>query len=312
MADGFRGGGFRGPRDRQIRSVILIYFVCVVFVAICGTVFIFFYADSSTAAPPPPVAVMAPVAPQVTAIPNVDVVVPVRMIETGETLQPNMFRVESRPQAAVSERIVRNLADIQGQFAKAVIMPGEPLNREYVVATRPINAITRNIPEGYRAVTITVNVQTGVEGWARPGARVDVAWTSGGARGSRLKIIVQNALVLSAERQMVPPPDAAGVAGPVPSTVTLLAAAKDAARILLASNTGGTLSLALRGESDHGKAVNFADVTEADLKGTSQDGLDESVQGFVRFSRPDGRPEEMMIINGQLVRKSSSGRKDTN
>lgn len=44
-----RPGSFRARKDKQIRSLILMNFICVAFFALVGTVFIFIYSDKSEA-----------------------------------------------------------------------------------------------------------------------------------------------------------------------------------------------------------------------------------------------------------------------
>ena len=300
MLDQFRSGNFRTPKDRQFQGLIIMNFLCVMFLIICGGVFLFIYSAPSEAKQAPVTTVVE----KEPAVRMIDVLIPTRTIDSGEALQSNMFRQEPRAEASVSERIVRDMSEIQGSFARSVIMPGEPLNRDYLTGVRPTNAITTNIPEGFRAVTISVDVKSGVEGWARPGARVDVAWTSNLLGKPGLTVIVQNALVLSAERQLSANADPNT---PVPSTISLLVTAKDAAKIQLASTTG-QLTLSLRGDRDHGKGTGFSDITVYDLLGRSgtDDGSGDTVEGFARFSHGDGKSEEMVIINGQIIRKSGS------
>ena len=179
----------------------------------------------------------------------VEVLVPIQNIDSGVPLEPSMFRKESRPQVGVSTRVVRDFEEIQGHYARSLIIPGQPLARDFITSVKPTNAITANIPEGHRAVTISVDAKSSVEGWVRPGARVDVVWASSIRGQPGVTVIVQNAKVLSAERDINAKvqPNA-----PVPSTVTLLVTAQDAAKIQLAQTTG-SLTLQLRGDNDVGK-----------------------------------------------------------
>ncbi len=299
MLDQFKSGGFRSQKNKQFRGLIIMNFLAVLFLLLCGGVFVFFNSTATEAKQAPVARVIVEKEP---AVQMVDVLIPLRSIDSGEQLQPSMFKQEPRPEGAVSGRIVRNFSEIQNSYARSVIMPGEPLSRDYLTGVRPTNVITTNIPDGYRAVTITVDVKSGVEGWARPGARVDVAWTSSLLGKPSLNVIVQNALVLSAERQLN-----ADVQPGFPSTISLLVNAKDAAKIQLASTTGA-ITLSLRGSSDHGKSSGFTDLTVYDLLGKGQsDNNGQNVEGFARFSGGDGKAQEMVIIDGQVIRKSGAG-----
>jgi pilus assembly protein CpaB len=222
------------------------------------------------------------------------VLVPVREIEAGLALEPTMFRREPRPQVGVSPRVVRDFEEIQGLFARSLIVPGQPLHRDYITTVKPTNAITANIPEGHRAVTISVDARSSVEGWVRPGARVDVIWASSIRGRPGVTVIVQNALVLSAERN---PDPKVQPGAPVPNTVTLLVTADDAARINLAQTTG-SLTLQLRGDNDPGKGRAGGSITVEDLYGgNSSTGPTHNCEGTVVLSgvkycvRPGGKLE---------------------
>jgi pilus assembly protein CpaB len=232
----------------------------------------------------------------------VDVVVPAQQIDTGTFLEPTMFRIEKRPRLGLSNRIVRSLEEINGYYAKSLIVSEQPLHGDFITKVKPNSPITANIPEGYRAVTIKVDARSSVEGWARPGAKVDVVWASTVGGDMAVTVIVQNAKVLSAERQT----DAEGKSQKdkeqvLPSTVTLLVTSDDAAKIQLASTTG-TMSLSLRGDSDKGTGSKSQTLT---LKNLLQPGGEPKVQekpeAVVRLRNPNGQYEELVMRDGRLV-----------
>ena len=174
------------------------------------------------------------------------------------------------------------------------MIAGQPIHRDLVTTIRPANELTANIPEGYRAVTIRVDARTSVEGFTRPGARVDVYWTSTVKGKPTNRVIVQNAKVLSAERQT----DSNSKPGaPVPSTVTLLVSARDAAKINLATTTG-SIGLSLRGDTDSGRgeavdSVSINDLYDADVGADPQ----KSKEGSVTI----GGKKYNLLRNGEMV-----------
>ncbi len=238
------------------------------------------------------------------------VLVPVQKIDPGVLLEPTMFRRENRPRMGLSEKVVRDFEEIKGMYSRSLIASDQPLHRDYLTEIRPTNVITAHIPEGYRAVTINVNERSSVEGWARPGARVDVVWASKIRGQEAVTVIVQNARILSAQRQT--DTSLSPVAGSnnkdvgVPSTVTLLVTAKDAAKIQLASTTG-SLSLSLRGDNDAGKGTgNGGSITIDDLLGIQkqQESKDDDVEGSVKMRLPNGELQELVVKRGgQIVHK---------
>lgn len=196
----------------------------------------------------------------------VEVVVPVRQINAGQELLPALFRSEKKPAVAVNDGIIRSAEQLRGYFAKTILIPGQPLHKDQIDDKRPISAISSSIPPGYRAVTITVNATSSVEGWARPGSFVDIVWASV-IRGEKgITTIVQNAKVLSSDRMI----DPNNPNMPVPSTVTLLVSSQDAQKIQLARTTG-ELALSLRGDEDPGRSDRGGSITVADLIGGSND-----------------------------------------
>jgi len=228
----------------------------------------------------------------------VDVLVPIQDVDAGQPLEPALFKKESRPQIGVSGRVVRDFEEIKGHYSRSLIVSGQPLYRDYITNVRPTNAITANIPEGYRAVTISVDARSSVEGWARPGAKVDVVWASKIRGQPGVTVIVQNARILSAERQI----DTKSQPGmPVPSTVTLLVSAADASRIQLAATTGA-LSLNLRGDNDGGKGTSGSSLTVGDLLGPGGDGTvaQQPVEGTLRMRGTDGKLQAFVLKNGKM------------
>lgn len=223
-----------------------------------------------------------------------NVLIPVRQIETGEGLDPALFRVERRSKSSIPASVAQDFEQIRGMFARNTILMSEPVHLDLVTSIRPTNAITANIPEGYRAVTIRVDATSSVEGWARAGANVDVVWASMIRGKQAVTPIVQNARVLSAERQ-VSADTQPGV--PVPSTVTLLVTADDAAKIQLATTTG-SLSLSLRGDDDTGKGSSGSSITIDDLLGTKNQAEAVKSDGTVRIGG-----EEFYLRDGNLVPK---------
>jgi len=223
-----------------------------------------------------------------------NVLIPVRQIETGEALDPALFRVERRSKSSIPANVAQDFEQTRGMFARNTIIMSEPVHLDLITSIRPTNAITANIPEGYRAVAIRVDATSSVEGWARSGANVDVVWASTIRGKQAVTVIVQNARILSAERQVTPDTQP-GV--PVPSTVTLLVTSDDAARIQLATTTG-SLSLSLRGDDDQGKGANGSSITVDDLLGQKAPAEAIKSDGTVRIGG-----EEFYLREGNLVPK---------
>ncbi|MDZ4784512.1 MAG: Flp pilus assembly protein CpaB [bacterium] len=240
----------------------------------------------------------------VSQVAMVEVLVPVQSLEPGVRLEPSMFRKESRPKEGLPRKVVRDYEEIKGTFARSIIASDAPLLSDYITTTRPTSVITPEIPDGYRAATIRVDAQTAVEGWARPGARVDIVWTTQNRGKQAVITIVQNAKVLSAEQLTQGQAEETGKAFAVPSTVTLLVTAQDAKKIQLAK-TSGTLSLTLRGDNDLGKSEMGGTITFDDLLGTTEKTVDEdpNIQGTIKIGGV-----EYKLVNGKMIPTSEMGK----
>lgn len=291
-------GGFGPPRQTD-RAKVLVLFGLVAVCLFSAIAFLFLYR------PEPKEVTKTVVVEKQAEIKMVDVLVPIQKVDAGTPLEPAMFRREARPQVGVTNRVIKDFEEIKGTYARSLIVPGQPLYRDYVTNVRPTNALTANIPEGFRAVTIRVDARSGVEGWARPGAKVDVVWASRINGQPGVTVIVQNAKVLSAERDL----DAATKPGqPVPSTVTLLVTANDANKIQLATTTG-SLSLSLRGDNDPGKGVSGNSITVDDLLNRQKESEApvSPAEGVVRMKGPDGKISEFTLRSGKLVPAKEAG-----
>ena len=280
----------------KARLLILAGLFLVLLVATGGVVFV--YAGSSRATVK---TVLVEKEPEVKMI---DVLVPINQIESGQALEPSMFRREARPALGLPSRVVRDFEEIKGTYSRSLVVEGQPLHRDYITNIRPNSPMTVKIPEGYRAVAISTDVRSSVEGWVRPGARVDVVWVSKIQGQPAVTVIVQNAQVLSAERQM----DIRNLVnmGQVPSTITLLVTADDAAKIQLAQATGA-LSLTLRGDTDSGKGEratgsNVTLMTSLIPRG-SQEGAPAPPTGpRIQVRDPKtGKVEEFVLREGKLT-----------
>jgi pilus assembly protein CpaB len=292
-----RSGGFKRRSNTRVVAAVSAV-LSVIFLSTAYLAFVVF-RDS----PAPALAFVQ----QENTLQTVQVLVPDEEIQAGAPLDKAMFRLQEFPSVAVTSDAIRNFSDIEGMYARAVIVPGQPLIEKQITRVKQINEVTANIPEGFRAVTIRVDDRTSVEGWARPGARVDVVWASIIRGKAGITTIVQNAQVLSAQRTTVnvDPNSEEGQAAmaAAPTTVTLLVSAEDASKIQLASTTG-SISLSLRGEKDVDSTASRS-LTVEDLIGNSGDDTSKGqpvYSGTVRMPGKNGTMTEYGVTaEGQLV-----------
>lgn len=298
---GIRKGGFAGRGRKKNRNLLLLLSACA-FVLVFIVLIALIMQQTKPATPPPQavrevVVVQQPSKPE--PIQMVNVLVPIQEIEAGKPLDESLFKMVERPAMAVTEDSVRSFDEIKGLYPRSILAANQPLVKDLFTAVRPPNQVSAKIPVGFRAVTINVNATTSVEGWANPGASVDVHWISNVTGEQTATLLVQNAKVLSSERQVEGQQLAGSV---VPTTATLLVSEKDAQKISLAS-TSGFLVMHLRGATDSGQSASTSgSLTFRDLLAT-QKRADPNTEGTIRLRGNDGSVEEWSLVGGKLVKK---------
>lgn len=295
-------------RVRRRPETVLLQFVLlsvIFFVSIIGVVaFMHFSSPPSGAATQ-----TEPTTAVVEAAGQVDLIVPTDNIVPGVALEPTMFRRDKRSEEVVGPEIVRDFEEVRGLYTKGLLIANQPINRDLLTSLQPVNALTASIPTGYRAIAITVDATSSVEGWAQPGARVDVFWVTTLTGRRTVSMVAANAKVLSANskteasQQQRDPAKAA--AEEIPNTVTLLLSNKDALRVRLAS-LHGRLSLVLRGSEDSGAVASSNPIPESALYSTSNLPVMEQARNLVTVKvkdRSTGKEEDLTFENGERVRE---------
>lgn len=279
----------------QLTILAVVFFVTVVGVA----VFLHFSSKPSAAST---IAVQPVLPPQEG---TVEVVVPVANIQPGSGFQPHMFKRERKPEIVVGPDTVRSFDELKGMYARGVLVANRLVNREFLTSLQPVNALTASIPPGYRAIAISVDATSSVEGWAQPGARVDVVWVTEYTGRNTASVIAHNAKVLSANRrtegvhasQRGKKTGGASQASldAIPPTVTLLLSVQDSMKVRLAA-LHGKLGLVLRGAEDTGGVAMTGAISEASLFGETFKAAQVAQRRItvVRIKDPKTGAEEVM------------------
>jgi len=228
---------------------------------------------------------------------TLDVLVPVEKIEAGTQLDPGMFRKETRAITGGSSNVITGFEQLKSAYAASFIAAGQPVLLDYITTNPPLNQIQAKIPDGFRAVTLTVDSTTSVEGWARAGAKVDIMLSPLKAEKPSLTVIVQNAKVLSASRSTTSEPGEAPSAPTDQTTVTVMVTGQDAAKLQLAAKAG-TLSLALRGDEDTVESPQNTTVGIESVLGIAPKSGTKEPQAEGRVKVGD---KEFIIVEGKLV-----------
>jgi len=263
---------------------------------IVGAIFV---VQSFSRESPAPVEV-ATTAPPAPVVELIDCLVAIEKIEPGTALDPSRFKKETRPVVSAGTNIVTSFDKLRGAYAASFIAAGQPLLMDYVTTKAPANEIQANIPEGFRAVAVSVNDVSNVEGWVRAGAKVDVMLASEVSNKPVITLLAQNAKVLSAGKVASSKSSRSSNNVGV-TTITIMVTVDEATKIQLAASSG-VMSLSLRGDEDTVESPDNQTVTLDSVFGlaTSRAQAGPSREGRITFS---GR--NYVIVGGKLIPEDS-------
>jgi Flp pilus assembly protein CpaB len=110
--------------------------------------------------------------------------------------------------------------------------------------------ITKSLPDGYRAMTVPVRIDTAGAGFILPNSRVDLITTfNREAGGVVAQIFLQDVQVLAINTETQRPQEGQPTM-PNPTTATLAVKQEDAGRVMLAKRLGGEIVMVLRKPGD--------------------------------------------------------------
>lgn len=174
---------------------------------------------------------------------------PTRNIARGEKLSSVPFTTIKWPKSRLTAEYLADIAALEDATASTALPKYLPVPIAAMSGSPGEgNRVTERIPQGMRAITVRVDVESAVEGWAQSGNSVDVILVRSSVSGLESKVIAENVRILSAGRS-AEPSGGEHTAPTPPSTVTLLVNQEDALRIKTA-NSIGKLTFALRGSGD--------------------------------------------------------------
>lgn len=175
------------------------------------------------------------------------------------TITEDMVELKNVPKDFVSDNVSRDTSEVVGKVAKNDIVAGEQILKAKIAGSKDVNeGMAYVIPKGKRAITVSVNAVTGINGFVQPKDYVDIGVTldidvQQGTQSNKqtvTKIIVSNVEVLAVEKLL----DSnvkkdKNQKDTELKTVTLLVNVDDTRPIMLA-NDKGTLHLILRSPAD--------------------------------------------------------------
>jgi pilus assembly protein CpaB len=180
------------------------------------------------------------------------VVVAAHNIPTGITLEPALLKLREWPVDIIPPGSFVDSNQVVNRVTKTDIYANEPILENKLAPKGSVGGVTSLIPTGMRAITVAVNIVSGVAGFILPNTRVDVLTTVSNSNQAKTKIILQNVLVLAVDQTYRKNDD-----DPVTvKSVTVLVTPEESEKLTLAT-TEGKLHLVLRNSSDTDKQVTY-------------------------------------------------------
>jgi pilus assembly protein CpaB len=177
------------------------------------------------------------------------VVVADRDIPLGTVLSVEDVRTVQWPAGALPDGFSRSASEVVGRGLLGPVRRNEPILSSKLARPEAGGGLSINIPEGHRALAYRVNDVVGVQGFIRPGHRVDVFVTAGPEAGTgqpTTKLLLQNIEVAATGTTIEPNPQGEPEAVP---TVTLHLTPDQAEELTMATENA-RIQLALRNPLD--------------------------------------------------------------
>jgi pilus assembly protein CpaB len=191
------------------------------------------------------------------------IVVAAAPLQLGTRLDGNNVKLVDWPSGLAVAGMITRIEDANNRALITPVAQNEPIMEAKLASQQSGAGLSATIPEGMRALSVSVNEVVGVAGFVIPGTMVDVLVTGNiPAGGTVTRTILENVRVLAAGQKIEQDRDGKPQTVPV---ITLLVNPEDASKLTMAANQG-KLQLALRNTID-AKVVSPAPVLQATLFG---------------------------------------------
>ncbi|MEK6643211.1 MAG: Flp pilus assembly protein CpaB [Planctomycetota bacterium] len=174
---------------------------------------------------------------------EVEVLISGKQIEVASKISANMLSSKKVPQALVPTDAFTTSKELVGRVTAMTVAPGVPITQSMLAPPGSEPGLRAIIPNGMRAVSVSVNEETAVAGFIMPGCHVDVSAV--GRDHGPAKLILSDAEV-GAVGQSLSRVGEDGKTVRMEKSVTLFLKPEEV-QILHAYGGSGRIRLALRG-----------------------------------------------------------------
>jgi pilus assembly protein CpaB len=226
------------------------------------------------------------------------IVVAAAPLQLGTRLDGNNTKLVDWPSNLGVAGMLTRIEDVNNRALITPVAQNEPIMEAKLASQQSGAGLSATIPEGMRALSVSVNEVVGVAGFVIPGTMVDVLVTgtvpgAASAGGTVTRTILENVRVLAAGQKIEQDRDGKPQTVPV---ITLLVNPEDASKLTMAANQG-KLQLALRNTIDT-KVVSPAPVLQATLFGGALPAPPVKHSGTSKAPPPPPPPYVIEVITG--------------
>jgi len=216
-------------------------------------------------------------------------------LQLGTRLDANNVKLVDWPSGLPVAGMMTRIEDVANRALITPVAQNEPIMEAKLASQQSGAGLSATIPEGMRALSVSVNEVVGVAGFVIPGTMVDVLVTGNipAGSGTVTRTILENVRVLAAGQKIEQDRDGKPQTVPV---ITLLVNPEDASKLTMAANQG-KLQLALRNTIDT-KLVSPAPVLQATLFGGALPAPPVKHSGSSKAPPPPPAPYIIEVITG--------------
>jgi pilus assembly protein CpaB len=236
---------------------------------------------------------------QAKTVATIQVVVTSRALPLGTRLQASDLKLVAWPAAQPVQGMFTSMGDVVNRAVITSMVENEPLLEGKLAPREGGAGLSATIPDGMRAVSVSVNDVIGVAGFVVPGTMVDVLVTGSMGQGNVTRTILENVRVMAAGQKIEQ--DREGKPQTVP-VITLLVSPEDANALTMAA-TQGRIQLALRNTLDS-KKVDPPPVLQATLFGGAQPAPPPAAKNSRPRAKTVEAPQTPASINVEVIRGS--------
>jgi pilus assembly protein CpaB len=237
------------------------------------------------------------------------VVVTAKPIEAAAAITESMLKVAEVPTALVPPGSFRDIKGLIGRVPQVPVTTGIPLSTEMLAPEGAEPGLPSQIPNGLRAVSMSVDEATAVGGFVMPGHRVDVyaqetAFRTGSGEQRAISKLLLEDVQVGAVGQSIRTVDPDGKTTRLTRSVTLYVRPEDVAALDVAARA--QIRLALRGSQDRGKVSKTKGPTMADMLATMLKAANKPApppRPVVTVAPPAPKPFVVEVYHGQAVER---------